>query len=109
MNDHLIHEEEDFDRAAYSIKAMAHPLRLKILCHLGEGRSSVLEIVSACGTSQSNIFQHLGLLRDKGILGCKKEANKVFYFIQDARTMKLISLMREVFCNHSSLNHKDPE
>jgi len=86
-------------RAALSIKAMAHPLRLKILCLLGNESVSVQEIVDVCGTTQSNISQHLAILRTKGILGCRKESNRVYYFIDDQRTVQLIQLMREVFCN----------
>ena len=47
---------------------MAHPLRLKILCLVGNQELSVLEIVDAVGTTQSNISQHLAVLRDHGIL-----------------------------------------
>lgn len=109
MNNVLIQSEQDFDQAACSIKAMAHPLRLKILCRIGEGRVSVQEIVDACGTTQSNISQHLGLLKDKRILGCQKVANRVFYFIDDPRIIRLIAMMREVFCNHTAPFHQDSE
>jgi len=98
MKEDLINREEDIAQAAYCIKAMAHPLRLKILCVLGEDRASVQEIVDACGTTQSNISQHLAILREKGILGSSKESNRVFYYVDDKRTLKLITLMRDVFC-----------
>jgi ArsR family transcriptional regulator len=97
--EHLITRDEDIERAARSIKAMAHPLRLKILCALGDEEVSVQDIVSTVGTSQSNISQHLAILRDKGILVSRKEANRVFYRVGDGRTLRLISMMREVFCN----------
>jgi ArsR family transcriptional regulator len=77
---------------------MSHPLRLKILCVLGNNAVSVQDIVEQVGTSQSNISQHLSILREKSILGSKKEANRVFYFIADTRMLKLIDMMREVFC-----------
>jgi len=51
------------------------------------------------GSSQSNISQHLAILRDKGILVSRKDANRVFYRVGDARTLKLISMMRDVFCS----------
>jgi len=86
-------------RAANYLKAMSHPLRLKILCTLGNERVSVQDIVDQVGTTQSNISQHLGILRDKGILGCQKDANRVFYFIEHPATMKLIDLLRENFCS----------
>jgi ArsR family transcriptional regulator len=98
MENKLIDREEDIQQASQAIKAIAHPLRLKILCVLGEQEISVQDIVEQVGTSQSNISQHLAILRDKGVLSTRKDANRVFYRIGDLRTLKLVSLMREVFC-----------
>ena len=95
----LITHDEDIERASRSMKAMSHPLRLKILCTLGENEYSVQDIVEQVGTSQSNISQHLAILRDKGILSSRKDANRVYYRVTDARTLRLISMMREVFCS----------
>ncbi len=96
---HLISRDEDIDRASRSLKAMSHPLRLKILCTLGDQELSVQDIVERVGTSQSNISQHLAILRDKGILSARKDANRVYYRVEDRRILKLISMMREVFCS----------
>ncbi len=95
----LISRDEDIDRASRSLKAMSHPLRLKILCTLGAQEVSVQDIVERVGTSQSNISQHLAILRDKGILSSRKDANRVFYKVVDSRTLQLISMMRNVFCS----------
>ena len=94
----LIDKDEDILQASMAIKAIAHPLRLKILCLLGEKEISVQDIVGEVGTSQSNISQHLAILRDKGVLAIRKEANHVYYRISDLRTLKLVGMMREVFC-----------
>lgn len=97
----LITRDEDIDRASRSLKAMSHPLRLKILCTLGGSEISVQDIVEHVGTSQSNISQHLAILRDKGILSARKDANRVYYRVGDPRTLRLIGMMREVFCGAS--------
>ena len=91
--------QNDVETASRSMKAMSHPLRLMILCKLGEDEFSVQDIVDNVGTSQSNISQHLGILKDKGVLVTRKEANKVFYRVSDERTLKLLEMMREVFCS----------
>lgn len=83
------------------MKAISHPLRLKILCLVGNQEVSVQEIVEAVGTSQSNISQHLAVLRSKGILMTRREANHVFYRVTDERTLHLVAMMREVFCGIS--------
>ena len=93
-------DQKDVELASRSLKAMSHPLRLMILCKLGEKEFSVQDIVNNVGTSQSNISQHLAILRDKGILSARKSANKVFYKVSDLKTLKLIEMMREVFCPH---------
>ena len=99
VKEFLITNEEDIHHAARALKAMAHPLRLKILCILGGTTEvSVQDIVDQVGTSQSNISQHLSILRDKGILASRKDANKVYYRIGDAKILKLIGALREAFC-----------
>jgi len=95
----LMTQDEDIERASRSLKAMSHPLRLKILCTLGDQEISVQDIVEHVGTSQSNISQHLAILRDKGILFSRKDANRVYYKVGDTRTLRLIDMMREVFCS----------
>jgi len=95
----LLARAADIEIASRSLKAMSHPLRLKILCTLGNREVCVQGIVENVGTSQSNISQHLAILRDKGILSARKDANKVFYRVGDERTLRLIGLMQEVFCS----------
>ena len=94
----LIGRGDSIREASSAMQAMAHPLRLKILCLVGNQELSVLEIVEAGGTTQSNISQHLAVLRDHGILESRKEANKVFYRVSDGRIVKMIALTREIFC-----------
>ena len=99
-NSFLMAKEEDIERTSRSLKAMSHPLRLKILCILGDQEVSVQDIAEQVGTSQSNISQHLAILRDKGILASRKDANRVYYRVGDARTLRLLDMMREVFCSN---------
>jgi ArsR family transcriptional regulator len=94
----LIGRREQIDRMAHAMRAIAHPLRLKILCVLGDQESNVQDLVEAVGTSQSNVSQHLAILREKGILGARRRANHVYYSIRDQRTLQLLSTMREVLC-----------
>jgi len=80
----------ELEDASRSLKAIAHPLRLQILCKLGVDEVSVQDIVKSVGTSQSNISQHLGVMRDKGVLASRKEANKVFYRIESESILRLV-------------------
>ena len=94
----LIDKQEHIEQAARALKSISHPLRLKILCVIGDQEACVQEIVDQVGTSQSNISQHLAILREKGVLVTRKDANRVFYRVGDTRTLQLVGMMREVFC-----------
>lgn len=91
-------EDEYSTLTARALKAMAHPLRWRILCTLGSNELSVSEIVLQTGTSQSNISQHLEQLRNKNIVTARKEANRVYYRIRNDQLLMLIGTMRDVLC-----------
>ena len=95
----LIGKSDNIREASEAMQAMAHPLRLKILCLVGNQELSVLEIVEAVGTTQGNVSQHLAILRNHGLVETRKESTKVFYRIPDPRVLKMIALTREIFCS----------
>ena len=97
-SDALLFNEEQIEQTSRAMKAMSHPLRLKIISVLGDQEVSVQDIVEKVGTSQSNISQHLAIMRDKGVLRTRKDANRVFYRVGDLRTLEVLHMMREVFC-----------
>lgn len=90
--------DEDSTLTANALKAMAHPLRWKIICALGDRELSVGEIVDLVGASQSNVSQHLDILRNKSIVTSQREANKVFYRIRNDQLLTLVGTMRNVLC-----------
>ncbi len=106
--DSAIPSDEDPTMTANALKAMAHPLRWKILCTLGKTELSVGEIVSRTGTSQSNISQHLEQLRNKNIVTSRKEANRIYYRIRNGKLLELIGTMREVLCPVNLDDRYDP-
>nr|WP_294867194.1 metalloregulator ArsR/SmtB family transcription factor [uncultured Pseudogulbenkiania sp.] len=93
----LLFNDNQIEQTSRAMKAMSHPLRLKIIAVLGDGEISVQDIVDRVGTSQSNISQHLAIMRDKGVLRTRKDANRVYYRVGDLRTLEVLSRMREVF------------
>ena len=83
------------EAASRSLKAISHPLRLKILCVLGDGELSVQDILTTVGTTQSNVSQHLCLLKDKGVVTSRKDANKVYYSLKNETVKKMIGAVDE--------------
>lgn len=61
------------------LKAMAHPLRWRILSKLAAGERNVGEIEQATGIGQPGLSQQLGVLRKAGLVDTRKDAKLVFY------------------------------
>lgn len=93
--------DKSLEEASLALKVLSHPIRLKILCVLGDGGGeiAVQEIVEAIGSSQSNVSQHLSIMREKGILSSRKDGNRVMYRIRDERMMALFNMMHDVIYN----------
>ncbi len=86
------------EKLAQCMKALAHPLRLKVIAVLREKEMSVQELVDAVGTTQSNVSQHLTIMREKHILRSRREANQTFYRVGDCKVLELMALTRSIFC-----------
>ena len=89
--------EKEFDCAALSLKALSHPLRLKILYILSRKALSVRDLANTVGSSQSNVSHHLSNLRDKGMLVSTKDAKNVYYQLSDNRMMTMIEMLNRIY------------
>lgn len=89
---------QQIERSAHCIKAIAHPFRISILALLADGEKNVQELTQALGTSQSNVSQHLFQMRARDLVTTRREGNMVYYAITNPKIVKLMELMREVFC-----------
>ena len=83
------HEEQsDF------LRAMAHPVRLKMVKGLMSNECNVNSIVEKLGLPQSTVSQHLGILRRSGIIAAKKEGVRTCYRVVDKRARELIRMLK---------------
>jgi DNA-binding transcriptional ArsR family regulator len=92
-------KNENAHKAAHCVKAIAHPLRMSILGLLAEGEKNVQDLTKALGSTQSNVSQHLFRMRERGLLETRREGNMVYYSIQNQKLVKLMELMKEIFCS----------
>lgn len=69
------------DELIEALKALAHPVRWRILTALKQGERNVGEIEAATGIGQPGLSQQLGVLRKAGVVTTRKEAKLVFYAI----------------------------
>lgn len=82
---------ESLDKASNMLKAMAHPIRISIIGCLEEGKEkSVTEIHKFVGIEQSTASHHLGIMRDRGILGSRREGKNTFYFMKNEHLLSLL-------------------
>jgi len=91
-------------RATSLLKAMANTSRLLILCHLAEGEKSVGELERLVGLSQSGLSQHLALLRRKGIVATRREAQSILYSLASKEAKAIMATLYEVFCAKAGKN-----
>jgi DNA-binding transcriptional ArsR family regulator len=75
--------EEAFALIAGRFRALAEPMRLKLLHELGDLELSVSELVEATGAGQANVSKHLALMLDAGLVSRRKDGLKVFYRVAD--------------------------
>ncbi len=91
-----INMENDFEQIAECLKALAHPVRIKILEELGTGRKCVSELSEKIGVTQTNLSQHLGLLKDRGWVKRKREAVYAYYSLSDNKISVVLTRVCEV-------------
>ncbi len=89
-------KEEFYQLHAHLCKALAHPTRLLIIDELRDGPRSVSELVERIGLRQSNLSQHLGILRDQRLVIAKRDGQTVYYSLRDPRVTKAFDLLRQV-------------
>jgi len=81
------------------LKALGNDRRLRILCELAKrGEANVTSLAEAADLSQSALSQHLGKLRDAGLVDFRRESQTLWYFIADRRIEHLMESLYELFC-----------
>ncbi|MDD3089257.1 MAG: metalloregulator ArsR/SmtB family transcription factor [Candidatus Omnitrophica bacterium] len=83
----------DIEKDSLMLKAMAHPVRLKMVRGLMRNECNVGKIVSSLGLPQSTVSQHLGILRSCGIIAAKKDGVKTCYRVTNMRVRAIIKVL----------------
>lgn len=87
---------------AATCSILAHPTRLAMIEALRDGERTVTDLVNAVGTSAGNLSQHLGAMRDAGVVEARREGRFAHYRISDPRILTAFRLMREVLLGRLS-------
>jgi DNA-binding transcriptional ArsR family regulator len=81
-------------------RALAHPVRIRILEILVKGDRSVQELQTALALDQPVVSQHLAVLRHQGIIAAEKHGVSVRYAVRDPLVGDLLDVARRIFNNH---------
>jgi ArsR family transcriptional regulator len=84
-------DEQTAEHVAEVLKAVAHPVRLQIIEMLQDGQMCVGDIVDALDGKQAITSQQLNMMKDKGVLGCRRDGARVYYYIENKNVIKLLN------------------
>ncbi|WP_218916226.1 ArsR/SmtB family transcription factor [Pseudopedobacter saltans] len=91
---------EKLEKAAFILKTVAHPIRLKVIELLsGTTKMSVNELCVALDCEQSLVSHHLNNMRLKGLLSAEKQGVQVFYSLKEKELVGLLECIEKCNCN----------
>lgn len=90
----MINIQEQYEKNAELLKAMAHPVRLCILRGLlDEGESNVSYIQSCIGVPQSSVSQHLQKLKSAGVIESRRHGVEIYYQVSNDIASRLMNIL----------------
>lgn len=97
-----INESKKMEKSALAasrlLKVLANPARLMILCRLIEREQSVGELWAKSSLSQSALSQHLSVLRKNKLVKVRKEAQTVYYSLNDTKSIAILETLYKLYC-----------
>jgi len=81
-------------------KALAHPIRIRLLDCLRDGEKGVNELSEVLQIEQANVSQQLAILRVRNIVVGRKSGSSVYYSVSDRTIFKLLDVAKIIFNNH---------
>lgn len=94
----LINNDVEIHKAAELLKVLSHPIRLKIICQLGHAEKTVQQLIDSVGSTQSNVSQHLAIMRNNKVLQYRKNATQVLYSVSEKAAIDLVQLLKKIYC-----------
>jgi len=96
----------DYQKEADILKALANPIRLKIVDTIRKGDICVKSLEEITGASQSCVSQHLSVLRNIGMVNSYRDGNLVCYSLNHRLTDKILNCIHEEY-DHSTLKTEE--
>lgn len=99
--------ERDFDGSAELLRALAHPVRLQILCAIKEEEHAVGEIEDVTGIGQPGLSQQLAILRKAELVTTRREGKQIFYKVDRERMLSASDLLDALAGTGGSTRRQD--
>ncbi|MGE5200347.1 MAG: ArsR/SmtB family transcription factor [Rhodospirillaceae bacterium] len=81
-------------------RALAHPVRIRLLEELANGSKTVHALQESLGLDQPTVSQQLAVLRAKNLVVATKSGTSVHYAARDPLIHDLLMTARAIFNNH---------
>ena len=78
---------------AARFRALAEPMRIRILDRLRDGGMTATELAEALGTTQQNVSKHLGVLQRAGVVERRRDGVRSPYGIADPAVLELCGIV----------------
>lgn len=89
--------ERNVEIAVNLLKALSNEKRLLIVCALYKGEKSVGELEQIVDLSQSALSQHLARLRRDGLVNTRREAQTIYYSLDDKATQEMLRCLYDIY------------
>lgn len=90
---------------AQLFRVLGHPVRIRILELLSDGERTVGDLQAQLELDSSGTSQHLGALRQLGLLDARRDGTSVYYRIKDPRVSQLLAVARQILTSALSDSH----
>ena len=87
-------------------KVFSNPTRLEILNLLRDRELSVTKLIGKTKLSQSNISQHLSIMKSKGIVASNRKGKNICYNLTNPKIIEAFDIIREVLAERMNKNGK---
>ena len=86
------------DKACSLLKTMANQDRLLLLCHLIDAERNVSELEEVTGVRQPTLSQQLGVLREEGLVGTRREGKYIYYSLANPAVIRIMQTLYGLYC-----------
>lgn len=88
---------ESLSMASECLRTLAHPHRLRMVQMLLQGEFSVAELAEACGIGSHVASDHLGRMKDRGLLSNQRRGRQVFYRVAEQGLVSIMQCIEKRF------------